>query len=348
MPLESVAALVDDLARYDLLEPNQRESLNPKLLARFPDAWTLAEQMVKWGWLTTYQVKQLSEGNGANLVLGPYCILERLGEGGVSQVFKAWHKSRNNLMALKVIHPELLHNEEALGRFKREMQAVTQLNHPNIVKAFDLSDSGDMHYFAMEFVDGIDLNKKVQLNGPLQLPLACEYIRQAALGLQHIHERGLVHRDIKPANLFVTMDGTLVKILDLGLARLRNSPEQQDLANRLTREGIMIGTPDYLPPEQAIDPRKVDIRADIYSLGCTLYYLLTGQPPFPGSSLVDKLFKHQQSDPTRTDLLRPGVQQGLNAIVQKMMMKKPDDRYQQPVEVAAALAPFAKAAGAPR
>jgi serine/threonine-protein kinase len=342
MPLETVASLVDEVKKYDLLEPDQLDALTSQLLAKFPDAWTLAEQMVKWAWLTPYQVKRLSDGDGASLVLAHFIILDRLGEGGVSQVFKAWHKSQRDIVALKVIHPELLHNEEAVGRFRREMTAVAKCDHPNIVKAFELSSTGDLLYLAMEFVTGQDLDRQVLNNGPLALGLACEYIRQAALGLQHIHERGLVHRDVKPANLFVTADGSTVKLLDLGLALLRNIPGSQEVAQRLTREGIMIGTPDYLPPEQAIDPRRVDIRADIYSLGCTFYFLLTGQPPFPGSSLVDKLMKHQAAEPTKTEALRPGVQQALQETVTKMMAKKPDDRYQQPGEVAAAVAPFAK------
>ncbi len=172
--------------------------------------------------------------------------------------------------------------------------------------------------------------------------LACSYIRQAALGLQHMHEKGLVHRDIKPANLLVAQPSNVVKILDLGLARLRQSADQPSTGpmSVLTSEGMMIGTPDFLAPEQARDARNVDARADIYSLGCTFYFLLTGQPPFPGGSLVDKLFKHAQAQPTRTEELRPGVQQQLTAIIQKMMAKKPQDRYQTPREIADALTLF--------
>jgi serine/threonine protein kinase len=223
------------------------------------------------------------------------------------------------------------------------MHAVARLSHPNIVKAFDVNLNGQKQYFAMEYVEGIDLAKLVRLKGPLSVWESCDYIRQAALGLEHIHESGLVHRDIKPANLLVSMPGSVVKILDLGLARLRRESEGEAV-DPLTQEGIMIGTPDYLAPEQAKDPRSVDIRADIYSLGCTFYYLLIGQPPFPGGSLLEKLRNHQLKQPTRTDLVRPGVKEGIAAILEKMLAKEPAERYQSPADVAAALQAFGEQA----
>jgi serine/threonine-protein kinase len=341
MPFETVDSLVQAVLRSGLLDPEQRDELVGKLQGHFSEPWALAEFLVRWGWLTVYQIHQLSQGGDPVLVLGPYRILDRLGEGGVSRVFKAWHREGQFPVALKVIHPEMLHNDEAVGRFQREMQAMARLRHPNVVRAFDVNLSGTTQYFAMEYIEGIDLAKLVQLNGPLPVPEACEYVRQAALGLQHIHECGLVHRDIKPANLLVTLNEGTLKILDLGLARLR-PPSGQDPGRSLTRDGIMIGTPDYLAPEQARDPRSVDIRADIYSLGCTLYFLLTGQPPFPGGSLLEKLVKHQNKAPARSDLLRPGVKEKLHALQQKMMAKLPEDRFQTPAEVALALAPFAR------
>jgi serine/threonine-protein kinase len=195
-----------------------------------------------------------------------------------------------------------------------------------------------MHYFAMEYVRGTDLGKLVQLSGPVPLRQAGDYIRQAALGLQHVHEHGLVHRDVKPQNLLVSPTG-VVKILDLGLARLREPQAGLPAPANLTREGIVIGTPDYLAPEQAQDARSVDIRADIYSLGCTFHYLLTGQPPFPGGSVAQKLMRHQKEKLPAMPV-RPGVNPPIKGVLETMMAKRPDDRYQTPAEVASALAPF--------
>jgi serine/threonine-protein kinase len=316
---------------------------------------------VQRGWLTVYQANCLFQGRARDLVLGPYRILDRLGEGAVSQVFKAWDTRNRCVVALKVMHPGLLANPEAVARFQREMHVVAQLSHANIVKASDPDLEEDCHFFAMEYVEGTDLGKLVQLSGPLAVAQACDYICQAALGLQHAHERGLIHRDIKPTNLFLTTprhdaqafpagggqgaaptmpaNRFVLKILDMGLARFRQTAHGQPAVN-VTREGMMIGTPDYLSPEQARDARAVDIRADIYSLGCTFYYLLTGQPPFPASTLMQKLLDHQKSEPMPIESLRPNVDRGVVAIVYKMMAKLPADRYQTPAEVAAELAPY--------
>src|SRR5262249_7979867 len=238
-------------------------------------------------------------GNARDLVLGPYRILDLLGEGGVSQVFRAYHTGKRSVVALKVIRKEFLSNEEIVRQFVREGRTIAQLSHPNIIQTFDVDQIGNTHFLAMEFIEGLDLQKLVRLSGPLPVPQACDYIRQAALGLQHAHERCLVHRDIKPANLFLVTPtgarldqtpipgspesmkiplGGVVKILDWGLADMRMpmATGAQEPANTLQREET-IGTADYLAPEQAMDATKVDIRADIYSLGCAFYYLLAGQ-----------------------------------------------------------------------
>lgn len=342
MAIETVADMVDVLRGNRLLQPDQLDELNG-LLDRHPDARSLAKYLVQRSWLTVYQLNLIFQGQGENLTQGPYRILDRLGSGGVSQVFKAWHTRKNCVVALKVIRPEMLTNAEAVGRFQREMRALSQSAHPNIVKAFDINLVGDKHYFAMEYVEGTDLGKQVQFAGPLPVARACDYIRQAALGLQHAHERGLVHRDIKPANLLLNVAGTVVKILDLGLSRLSQSSGKQEVVVReLTAEGVLIGTPDYLAPEQAKNARTVDIRADIYSLGCTFYYLLTGQPPFPVGTLMQKLFKHQQEEPPTGEQIRPDLPPDVVAIFRKMMAKKPENRYQTPAEVAEAVAPFCR------
>lgn len=341
MAIDSSASLLDALTHNRLLSSEQLREVRQVLQPRCSNPRDLAKELLRRSWLTVYQVNQLFNRHGQKLLLGPYRLLDLIGEGGVSQVFKAWHTGRDCVVALKVIRLEMLSNAEAVGRFRREMAAVAALAHPNIVQAFDINLDGDLHYFAMEYVAGTDLSKHVQLVGPLPARLACDYIHQAALGLQHVHEHGLVHRDIKPQNLLLTQGG-VIKILDLGLARLRHRDGQPNSTDNLTMEGIVIGTPDYLAPEQAVDPRTVDIRADIYGLGCTFYYLLAGEPPFPGGSVMQKLFKHQKEKPKSGEVFRPEAQKLIGAVLDKMMAKKPADRYQTPAEVAAVLAPLVK------
>jgi serine/threonine protein kinase len=339
MAFGSVTEFAELLCKNQLIKPAQLDELNRIVQARDNDTPTsLAKELVRRGWLTVFQMNQLFQANGQELVLGPYRIIDYLGKGGVSQVFKAWHTGCNCVVAVKVIHQELVTNAEAVARFRREMGVVGKLDHPNVVRAFEDDAIGAAHFYAMEFIEGTDLNKLVQLGGPMATKVACDCVRQAALGLQHAHELGLIHRDIKPANLVLVKShgyqlGSTLKILDFGLARLRATPGQG--ATEITAQGALIGTADYVSPEQAADPRYVDIRADIYSLGCTFYYLLTGQPPFPGKGLVEKLCKHRTEPPPEV----PGLPAEVASVMQKMMAKKPDERYQTPAEVAMALEP---------
>lgn len=340
MAFGSIADFVESLRAHKLLKTAQLDELMRIVQPRFSDTPSLAKELVRRGWLTVFQINQLFQENGQQLILGPYRIIDYLGKGGVSQVFKAWHINRNCVVALKVINRELVTNPEAVSRFEREMQVVSHLNHPNVVRAFEDDAIGAAHFYAMEFIAGTDLGKLVQLGGPLPLETACECIRQTALGLQHAHELGLIHRDVKPANLVLikTEDAKgvgLVKILDFGLARLRGGSEKPGTP-QLTGEGAMMGTPDYIAPEQARDARSADIRADIYSLGATFYYLLVGQPLYPGKSMVEKLFKHQTAPAPPVPGLRPEVA----AVLTRMLEKKREDRYATPAEVAEAVAPF--------
>jgi WD40 repeat protein len=243
------------------------------------------------------------------------------------------------LVALKLIRKDRMANADVARRFHREIRAASQVIHPNVVIAYDADQVGDTHFLVMEYVQGTDLAKTLKQQGPLGIDKACDYVRQAALGLQHAHEKGLVHRDIKPANLLLTADGITVKILDLGLARVQQVANEQTLGE-LTAEGSVMGTPDYIAPEQAQESHTVDIRADVYSLGCTLYHFLTGRVPFPGGNLGDKLIKHMLKEPEPLTALRPDVPAEVAALVQKLMAKKPEDRYQTPGELATALAPF--------
>ncbi|MBL8793122.1 MAG: protein kinase [Planctomycetia bacterium] len=354
-PPGSVTALVELLRRHELLDQKTLNEAVPKLQRQLTDPRALARELLRLGWLTPYQLNEIFRGHAEELVLGPYRVLERLGEGGTGKVFKARHRQLDRTAAVKLIRPELIRDAEVLGRFYREVQVLGQLTHPNIVHAYDAGPIGQTHFLAMEFVEGTDLDNVVRKSGRLPVGLACDYIVQAARGLAYVHEKGLIHRDIKPPNLLVTAaqgarPGGVVKILDLGLARLREpakapgSPLAADaIATRVMTPigSVMMGTPDYMAPEQALDFHTADIRADIYSLGCSLCFLLTGQPPFPGGTLAQKLLRHQQAAPLDIRKLRPEVPPALIAVIGKMLAKRPDDRYQTPGELAEALAPFA-------
>jgi WD40 repeat protein/serine/threonine protein kinase len=340
MPIETVAALLEALGRHQLLPPEYLAEATGPLQACCTDARALARELVCRGRLTPYQANQLLKGHGADLVLGPYQLLERLGEGGMGQVFKARHCKLGRVVALKVIHPECLADADSVRRFRREIQAAAQLDHPHVVRAYDAGEAGGRHFLVMECVAGIDLKRLVKERGPLPVAEACAYARQAALGLQHAHERGMVHRDVKPSNLLLVRepDGLgVVKLLDLGLVRLARTADGAE-PTTFTEEGWAAGTPDYLAPEQASDPRKADARSDLYSLGCTLYFLLAGRPPFPDGSATDKLIKHAMLDPVPVEQLRADVPPGLAAMLRKLLAKRPEDRFQTAADLAEALA----------
>ncbi len=286
-------------------------------------------------------IRQTSGEVPAQLAEHPrYEIVGLIGKGGMGDVYKARHRKMDRAVALKVINHEFVRKPEAVDRFHREVKTAAQLSHPNIVTAHDADNAGDYHFMVMEYVDGVDLSRIIKDRGPLPVAESCHYIRQAAIGLQHAHEQGMVHRDIKPHNLMVTLDGT-VKILDFGLAAL--APEvladadTVEARGELTAAGSIMGTPDFISPEQASDARGADIRSDIYSLGATFYYLLSGRPPFDDGSVTQKLKNHAQLEPDSLDSLRNDVSAELVAIVSKMMAKDPSERFQTPAEVAEAL-----------
>ncbi len=279
-----------------------------------------------------------------------YEILGELGRGGMGVVYLASNKLMGRKEVLKVVSRELMDRRGVRDRFVREIRNAAQLHHANIVTAYSAFRAGESIVFAMEYVEGHDLATYVKAQGPLPVAHACNFIYQAALGLQHAHEKGMVHRDIKPSNLILARHGNrpVVKVLDFGLAKAtREGPVEKGL----THEGQMLGTPDYIAPEQSLDAHKADIRADIYSLGCTLHYLLTGRPPFRGASLYEVLQAHHSMEAEPLNLVRTEVPGELAAVVAKMMAKDPDRRYQTPGEVAQLLKPFFKpgstGAGAP-
>lgn len=281
----------------------------------------------------------------AGSMLGQYRVLNRLGAGGMGEVFKAVHVTMEREVALKVLAPHLVREERARKRFKSEMQNAGKLTHPNIVISYDAVFEAERCYLVMEYVEGTDLADLVTREGVISIPRACAIIREAALGLHYAYENKLVHRDIKPANLILVKpkpgaeDGPpQVKILDFGLARLKDAAGE---LHDLTREGCVVGTPEFMSPEQATDSHKVDTRSDIYSLGCTLYFLIAGQPPFTGSSVMQVFSKHLHDVADPLDQVRPGVPPALAELVGRMLTKRPADRFQTPAEVAAALTPWA-------
>ncbi len=347
--MDSAAVLLDALRGSPLLDAAGLEEV-ASLARDHPDARGLAQELVRRGRLTAYQAECLLRGEGATLVLGHYVLLDPLGAGGMGSVFRARHQLMGRVVALKLLKDAAgPAGTQLVERFRREILAAGRLAHPHIVVAHDAGLSPAGPFLVMECLHGSDLHRLVSQRGPLPAGEASEYVRQAALALEHVHACGLVHRDVKPSNLFVETGGLasplgVVKLLDLGLARFRHD-EGGDGA--LTREGALMGTLDYLAPEQADDPRSVDIRADIYSLGCTLYFLLTGRPPFPGGGALDKVMRHREQEPEPLASLRSDVAPALAGVVRRMMARRPVDRYQTPAEVVAALAPFCTAASLP-
>jgi WD40 repeat protein len=271
-----------------------------------------------------------------------YRILSLLGSGGMGTVYKAQHRLMDRPVALKVISRKLTSDADAVARFRREVMAAARLSHPNVVAAHDAERAGELHFLVMEYIEGQSLARLVAQKGPLGVAEACDYARQAALGLQHAHEHGMIHRDVKPQNLMRTAGG-VVKVLDFGLARLAGPAE----AAPLTQAGVVLGTPDYMAPERAGSLPTADIRADIYSLGCTLYFLLAGHPPFPEGTFVQKLANHLERMPPPLTAVRPDVPAELSRVVQRMLAKDPARRFQTPAQVARALELFVQPA-APR
>ena len=324
------------LREHSLLDENQLTRLQSSALLEEKDSESVLEALQQNEWLTPFQANLIRQGRVSELVLNnSYLLLDLLGGGGMGQVLKAKHLGLEQIRAIKTIRSGADNNPLALRRFLREMKLAAKLDHPNVIRVFDSGQSNGTHYFVMELLPGNDLSNLIAKQGQFPIGQAVDYVRQAGLGLQHAHEQGMIHRDIKPSNLWVTDQG-VVKILDLGLARAAEAQGE----GQTTETGAMMGTPDYIAPEQTVNAKGVDIRADIYSLGCTLYHLLTGKVPFPGGSIPAKLLRHCRKRAAPVEKLCPETPPGLVLVVNRMMAKKPESRQQSPQEVVEDLLPF--------
>ncbi|MBX3452402.1 MAG: protein kinase [Planctomycetaceae bacterium] len=299
------------------------------------EAEPLVKRLHKEGRLTGYQVQILWKGKGQQLALGNYVIEDELGRGGMGVVLKARHKRMQRCVAIKVLPTAMVKDAAAIARFQREVVAAAKLNHTNIVGAFDADEINGQHILVMEFVDGRDLSSIVKKQGRLPIKQAVDCVLQAARGLEFAHKQGVVHRDIKPANLLLDASG-VVKILDMGLARLSGTADVGEQAE-LTGTGVVMGTVDYMSPEQALSTKSADHRADIYSLGITLYYLLTAEPAYAGDSLMARLMAHANSPIPALSAARPDVSPLLQQVFERMVAKKVEDRYQSMSDVIADL-----------
>ena len=322
------AGLVDDTALNDARDELTKTG-NPL------DTAHLLDQLTKSGQLTSWQAKQVGRGKSGELVLGNYVILKRIGRGGMGAVYKALHRRMKRIVAVKTIRHELA-TPDFITRFRREIEAAGRLIHPNVISAYDADECELGDFLVMEYVEGSDLRKVVEKSGPLPVKEAVTVLRQAALGLGYAHSQGVVHRDIKPANLMRDLNG-VTKIADLGLARLVEPGGKNDVGSGLTETGIVAGTVDFMPPEQANDASTVDHRADIYALGCTFFFLLTAEPPFTGSTLLDRIVQHRTEPPPALSLHVPDATMELDTIFQRMLAKSRDDRFQSMDEVVAAI-----------
>ncbi|MCA9018238.1 MAG: serine/threonine protein kinase, partial [Planctomycetaceae bacterium] len=292
-------------------------------------AAALAELLLQSGMLTEYQSHALSSREARPLLIGDYLILEPIGSGGMGTVYKAMHQRMKRIVALKVIRADLEHVPDRLKRFEREVQTAARLSHPNIVTAYDAGEHEGVHYLICEYIDGESLTQLVRDSGPLDFPDAVNCILQVAQGLEYAHSRGVIHRDIKPANILVDDQGDL-KILDMGLARLQESDDILGSSSQteLTSSQFFMGTIDYMAPEQARNTRLADHRSDIYSLGCTLYFLLTAKPVFGGGTTVERILAHKEQPIPCLSATLPHVPADFDRIFAKMLAKDPEERYQ--------------------
>jgi serine/threonine protein kinase/uncharacterized protein YjbI with pentapeptide repeats len=327
------------LTQSGLLPAEELKAVQSQLASsgRTADAQALAEELVRQQKLTAYQARALMHRLLPTLIFGEYVIVDELGAGGVGRVFKAVHRRLQKLFALKILHERAVHSPAAVRRFHQEVKAAARLEHPNVVRTVYAGEQDGVHYLVMEYVEGKDLHHLVKQQGPLAPERALDFIIQAARGLEYAHSQGVIHRDIKPGNLLVDARG-MVKILDLGLARIAEPAGEE--ATALTRTGMVLGTAHFMSPEQAANTKAADARSDLYSLGCTLYYLLTGRTPYQGSSPVEVILAHRDEPiPSLVAQVR-GLPAAVDDVFRRLVAKKPEDRYASATELLADLEPL--------
>lgn len=342
------------LIRSKLLTPDEVKAMYTRWQDESRDKVGSVPHFTKWlvarSYVTEYQSTLLMKAQIKDFFLGDYKILDRIGRGRMAGVYKAQH-AKGQLVAIKVLPPSQAKNGTTLARFQREAKLAMKLQHPNIVRSYQLGEANELHFLVMEYLEGETLEEVLARRKKLPAAEAARVVQQALLGLQHIGSLGMVHRDMKPSNLMLTpppsqnRDSTLgstVKILDIGLGREMYDEDSISPEPRtdLTGEGVLLGTPDYLAPEQARDPRNIDVRADIYSLGCVLYHCLTGQTPFPDKNLLNQMVRHAGEQPKPIKDFSPDVPDSMQQIVNAMMAKKAEQRYPTPDRAAQALQAF--------
>ena len=334
----SAENFIDYVERSRLVAEDQLQTSLDALKAQHggnlpEDSEVVANHLINAGLITQWHADKIQDRKYKGFRLGQYKLLRLIGTGGMSSVYLAEHVLMKQKRAVKVLPKSRVNDSSYLARFHLEAQATASLDHPNIVRAYDVDNEGDQHFLVMEYIDGKDMQNIVKQEGPLPLELACNYIAQTAEGMAYAHANNLIHRDIKPANLLIDDKG-IVRILDLGLA-LYSDGAKASLT--IAHNENVLGTADYLSPEQAVNSHKVDLRTDIYSLGCTLYFLLTGHPPFTDGTLAQRIAKHQTTMPEDVRKDRPECPRDLVDICVKMMQKKADKRFQNMQQVAKAL-----------
>ena len=354
-PTTDVAEYCALLSKSKLLPPEEVESLHKRWKDETQGGNEHVEAFGKYliskRIVTTWQSAMVQRGRADGFFLERYKILDQIGKGQMGGVYKAVH-SLGQMVALKILPASRAKDQRVLGRFQREARLLTQLDHPNVVRAFQVGESGGRHFIVMEYLEGETLDEVLSRRKRLPVGEAVRLIRQALDGLQHLHEKRMVHRDLKPSNLMIipasgkgaadnTWDGT-IKIVDIGLGRElfdESAPEGQ-IDTQLTVEGAVVGTPDYMAPEQAKDARSSDIRADMYSLGCVLYHAVSGRTPFPDGNIMTQLLRHATENPPPLASIVDGIPPGLQQVLDRLTAKRVEDRFATPAEASAALQRF--------
>jgi RIO-like serine/threonine protein kinase len=329
---KDLETFIDGLRKSGLIDEKELHRLVVTSTAE--DADSFAQELIEHDTLTAYQARALSRGRWKGLVLGNYVIVEKLGKGGMGQVYKARHDRMGRTVCLKVLRSVGRRSPEVVERFRREIKTHSALSHPNFIVAHDADEAEGIQFLVMEFIDGRDLSRRVKEDGPASVSDALKILRQTAAALEYAHEQGVTHRDIKPHNLMLAESGDdtgQLKVLDMGLARFKplpGGPTDSTTRASMTASGVIMGTVDYMSPEQALNSRNADARSDIYSLGCTMYFLLTGETMFAGETLMEKIIAHREQPHPKLREQVPEVSAGLDAVFQKMVARNPDDRYQ--------------------